>query len=318
MISVSRSQVSVIVPVYNAASYLRQSLESVIAQAGISIELIVVDDGSNDGSQEIARSYPAIRLIEQNRQGACKARNVGLSNATAEFVKFLDADDYLEPEIIRKQFKLSKKLGGQTIVYSDTVFFNDDTGRRVIKSFDFDYDEDQVIQLFRFNIPTPAPLHRRNLLLQVGGFDERLAKAQEYNLHIRLAMAGCHFIRLPIIGTNAREHAAPHRITNQLSDPLVQENSDLRGKIYIELLRGHYGDNIPRRLRQYLVSNAVESALIQMRHGDREGARRALARMTLVEPTSFDLIVGGAITLGRIARLKIAYITQRLARTLNK
>lgn len=318
MNSLSKPRVSVIIPVYNAVNYLRQSIESVITQAGINIELIVVDDGSNDGSQEIVRSYPSISLIEQNRQGACKARNIGLSNATADFVKFLDADDYLEPEIIRKQLEFLDKSGDREITYSDIRFFNDNTDFSVIKVFEFDQRNDQVIQLFKTNIQTSAPLHRRKLLLEVGGFDERLMRAQEYNLHIRLAMAGCRFVRLPGVGTHIRDHASPHRITNQRSGQLVEDNAELRRQIYVELLQRYYGDVIPRALRQYFVSNAVESALTQMRHGDIEGARKALARMTLIKPTFFDLILGGINSLGRIGRLKIAYLTQIFVRKFNK
>lgn len=318
MNNLSKPRVSVIIPVYNAVNYLRQSIESVITQAGINIELIVVDDGSNDGSQEIVRSYPSIRLIEQNRQGACKARNIGLSNATADFVKFLDADDYLEPEIIRKQLEFLDKSGDREITYSDIRFFNDNTDCSVIKVFEFDQRNDQVTQLFKTNIQTSAPLHRRKLLLEVGGFDERLMRAQEYNLHIRLAMAGCRFVRLPGVGTHIRDHASPHRITNQRSGQLVEDNAELRRQIYVELLQRYYDDVIPRALRQYFVSNAVENALTQMRHGDMEGARKALARMTSIKPTFFDLILGGVNSLGRIGRLKIAYLTQILVRQFNK
>lgn len=317
MVSVFKPQVSVIIPVYNASSFLRQSIESVIAQSGVKIELIVVDDGSNDGSQEIARSYPEVRLIEQNRQGACKARNVGLSNSTAEFVKFLDADDYLEPEIIRKQVDFLEKASDREIPYSDIRFFSDESDYSLIKAYEFDHGNDQVIQLFKTNIQTSAPLHRRKLLLEVGGFDERLVRAQEYNLHIRLAMAGCRFVRLPSVGTHIREHASPHRITNQRSGKRVELNAELRRQIYVELLQRHYGDVIPRTLRQNFVSNAVERALTQLRRGDIEGARKALAQMMTIEPTPFDTIVGGAITLGRTVCFKIARLTQILTRKLN-
>lgn len=312
MMSPSRPQVSVIVPVYNAVPYLRQSLESVLSQVGIDIELIVVDDGSDDGSQEIAKSYPSIRLIKQDRQGACIARNVGLRNATAEYVKFLDADDYLEPDIIKKQFELSKVSCENSIIYCDTVFFNDDTGDRRIVSLELDCRGDQVVQLFKANIPTPAPLHRRKLLLQIGGFDGRLARAQEYNLHIRLAMAGCNFVRLPVIGTNAREHSASHRITNQRNDQLGEENAVLRRQVYVDLLHKHYGNVIPRSLRQYFASNAVENALIELRRGNIECARRALVRMSIIELTFLDLIIGVAKTFGRAAWFKIAQLNNFL------
>lgn len=295
-----KRKVSVIIPVYNAASYLRQSIESALSQSETEIEIIVVDDGSNDGSQEIARSYSQVYLIEQDRQGACRARNVGLANATAEFIKFLDADDYLEPDILQKQIIISVQSGDRDIVFSDIRFFNDDTGSSVIREVEMDLSDDQVVQLFKSNIQTSAPLHRRELLSEIGGFDERFAKAQEYNLHIRLAMNSCRFIRLPGVGAHVRDHLAPHRISNQSSD----ENYALRKKIYIDLLHSHYGGAIPKNLRHYFMSNAFEAALMQIRCGNIMGGRRELGQMILSDASALDLIVVIAGTLSRICKKK--------------
>lgn len=86
--------ISVIIPVYNAASYLAQCLENILYQTYKNIEIIVVDDGSVDNSAQIAKNYN-INLVKQTNRGVSVARNVGLKVAIGEYVHFLDADDLL-------------------------------------------------------------------------------------------------------------------------------------------------------------------------------------------------------------------------------
>lgn len=97
--------VSVIIPVYNAAIYLGTCVESVIAQTWKNIEIIIVDDGSEDGSLQVARSYPAnnIKVISQKNAGASAARNTGLKAAKGDYIQFLDADDLISPDKIEEQ-----------------------------------------------------------------------------------------------------------------------------------------------------------------------------------------------------------------------
>lgn len=95
------SAVSVIIPAYNAQSYLAECLDSVVAQTFDDIEIIVVDDGSTDATAEIARSYaardPRIRLLQKPNGGVSDARNYGIDNSTGLYICFLDADDCLYP-----------------------------------------------------------------------------------------------------------------------------------------------------------------------------------------------------------------------------
>jgi len=86
--------ISVIVPAYNRERYLGAALDSILAQNYRPIEIVVVDDGSADGTASVARSYPAVRYIYQKNQGPVVARNTGLANCTGELISFLDADDY--------------------------------------------------------------------------------------------------------------------------------------------------------------------------------------------------------------------------------
>ena len=93
--------VSVIIPFFNQAHFLRLAIESVLQQTYRHLELVVVDDGSTDNALEVAASYPGVKLIRQSNQGVSAARNAGFRASTGEFVVFLDADDLLLPEALR-------------------------------------------------------------------------------------------------------------------------------------------------------------------------------------------------------------------------
>lgn len=97
--------VSVIIPVYNGARYLRAALESVFAQTYRSFEVIVVDDGSVDDSGLIAQSFPEVRYIHQTNCGVAAARNHGFEAAQGEFFAFLDQDDLWTPDKLRLQIE---------------------------------------------------------------------------------------------------------------------------------------------------------------------------------------------------------------------
>src|SRR6185503_10895386 len=97
--------VSVIIPVYNGARYLRAALESVFAQTYRPFEVIVVDDGSIDDSGVIAQSFPDVSYMRQENQGVAAARNHGIEAARGDFFAFLDQDDLWTPEKLKLQIE---------------------------------------------------------------------------------------------------------------------------------------------------------------------------------------------------------------------
>ncbi len=96
----STPSVSIVIPCFNAAPYLAAMLESALAQTWPRCEVILVDDGSTDGSVQVARAYEprGVRIITQSNRGASAARNAGLAAASGDFIQFLDADDLLAPD----------------------------------------------------------------------------------------------------------------------------------------------------------------------------------------------------------------------------
>lgn len=100
--------ISVVIPAYNAEKYIHNAINSVLNQSYPNIEIIVVNDGSQDHTESTVTQYTnsKIRIISQSNGGMSNARNTGVRAATGEFIAFLDADDYWMPEKIQKQFRL--------------------------------------------------------------------------------------------------------------------------------------------------------------------------------------------------------------------
>lgn len=96
--------ISVIIPVYNGALLITRCLDSIFNQVGnYTVEVIVIDDGSNDNSVEVITNYPySVKLIQQANQGPAAARNKGIEKATAKYLAFLDADDYWKPDFLKE------------------------------------------------------------------------------------------------------------------------------------------------------------------------------------------------------------------------
>ena len=111
--------VSVIVPVYNVLPYLRESLDSVINQTYKDLEIIIVDDGSTDGSDAVCEEYAKdsrVKVIHQKNHGLSAARNVGLDIARGDYIAFLDSDDVYLPDMIQTMVEGIQKSQADVIV----------------------------------------------------------------------------------------------------------------------------------------------------------------------------------------------------------
>lgn len=113
-------KISVIMPVYNVARYLRRSIDSVLKQTFKGFELILVDDGSTDASPSILDEYkenPRVNVIHKKNSGSGLSRNVGLDVAKGQYVYFMDPDDWLEGEMLRDNYELIRKASPDILLF---------------------------------------------------------------------------------------------------------------------------------------------------------------------------------------------------------
>lgn len=110
-------KISVIVPIYNIKEYLQRCVESILAQTYENIEVLLVDDGSTDGSQELvdqlARKDSRIRVFHKENGGSSSARNLAIKQATGKYLSFIDSDDYIEPDMLERLYDAIQRTGMQ-------------------------------------------------------------------------------------------------------------------------------------------------------------------------------------------------------------
>jgi len=177
--------ISIIIPCYNNAATIAETLSSATEQSYGSIEIVVVDDGSNDNSIAIIEAFFSqskhlnYKIIHQENQGPSSARNRGVSQSSGSFLFFLDADDSLHPDAIRQFEAVLKNNAAINIVYSEIEFFEAREG--VLKLNDY-----RLPQFLYDNCIPIGTLVRKEVFNAVGGFDETLRYMEDWELWIRI------------------------------------------------------------------------------------------------------------------------------------
>lgn len=184
--------VSVVVPTYNRADLLRLTIESVLGQTYPAVELIVVDDGSSDGTPALLDEYAGrLTAIRQQNQGGAAAANRGFEASSGELVTFLDHDDLMYPDKLARQVQAMQAMPDVAVCNCrfDTI---DEHGKRIRSAKPLP-DSDVVQHLLEYNfIWSGGPLIRRETLLRVGLHDEANWCA-DWDMWLRIALAGDRF-----------------------------------------------------------------------------------------------------------------------------
>ena len=192
--------VSIVMPAYNAAATLGDALASVSRQTHPSWELIVVDDGSSDGTGELARSFadrdPRIRVISQPNAGESGARNTGIAQARFDWLLFLDADDWIAPAHLERMAQAIAGDPGLDAVHCRSVRVAAD-GVEVADTWTPPAGDLFPILARRAAFPIHACIVRRSIVDAVGRFDTTLRKSADWDLWQRIARAGARFGAVP-------------------------------------------------------------------------------------------------------------------------
>ena len=180
--------VSVVIPCYNQAHYLGEAIASALGQGHTAIEVIVVDDGSTDGTGEVAGGYRQVRCVRQANRGLAAARNRGLEESRGEYVVFLDADDRLAEGAIEAGV-CSLESHPDCAFVSGHYSLIDAEGLPMPHLASPCAEEDHYMALLRGNyIGMPATvMYRRSVLEAVKGFDISRRACEDYELYLRIA-----------------------------------------------------------------------------------------------------------------------------------
>ena len=180
--------VSVIIPSSNAAQYIRTAIDSALSQTHPPGEVLVIDGGSSDGTQDLVRAYgEPVKLLQEKpgRKGLGAARNVGVEAASGEWLAFLDADDWWDPRKLARQLAELAKHMDPALNYTGVWVVDEVTGKR---RADQCFDANVVWPALRWInvISTSTVLARRSAVNEVGAFNEDLAACEDWELWVRL------------------------------------------------------------------------------------------------------------------------------------
>ncbi len=178
--------VSVIIPCFNHAAFLPQAVASVLEQDYSAVEIIVVNDGSTDNTDDVAKSFEKVVYVNQQNKGLSAARNAGIKKAAGAYMLFLDADDVLMPGAISYQVKQMEEnkeaafISGGHIKVDETLATIEEVSIEIIK--------DHYINLLQGNyIGMHAAVLYRSTLFKEFLFDETLKAAEDYDLYLNIA-----------------------------------------------------------------------------------------------------------------------------------
>ncbi len=187
-------QVTVVIPTYQRAHVLREAIDSVWAQTYQNIEIVVVDDGSTDGTREILAGYgEQVRYIYQENRGQSAARNAGIRAAQGDLIAFLDSDDVWLPEKLALQVPLFDRDPEVGLVYSDTAYMR--ANRSENQRSHFKAHPPLSGNILREMFVRGCPMHTSNVVVArrcfdvVGLFDETLHNFEDQDMWFRIARA---------------------------------------------------------------------------------------------------------------------------------
>ena len=257
--------VSIVIPTYNRAGLICQTIDNIFQQTYTKFELIIVDDGSTDDTLAKLRQYgKKIRVIEQKNSGPAVARNRGAAAAQGDIIAFQDSDDLWKPTKIARQVALLERFGSSVPCCLSNVLMGVVDGKE-FTSFDHSVIRMREKEGIWLNVPevlastfvlfNQAAAIRRDAFERVGGFDEHLKYLEDYDLPLRLALEGpWAFIREPLV--LYREDSPESFHEKAMKEPLVLKECEL--EICRRLLTKTAGKveyagfqrNLSRRLRR--------------------------------------------------------------------
>lgn len=267
--------VSIIVPTYNSAVYLREAIDSALAQTYRGVEIIVIDDGSTDNTKKILGPYiidKKIKYIYQANRGLSGARNTGIKVARGEFIALLDADDIFLPNKIERQVLHMINNPTCDMSYCDLYHFWDDRPNELLKlNYKYYSGRDVFPNLLRKSFIAPVTVvFRKKVFEKYGYFNEEIRQyAEDFDFWLRLSYRGANicFLRETLAKLRLRREGNIQGLSNQpkmkLTALKVIEN------LYREM---SVDDRLRYNMKFYLMRRRLKTAFAYIMTGDKSEA----------------------------------------------
>ena len=228
-------KVSVIMPTYNRARFIKDAIKSVLNQSFKDFELIIINDGSTDATEKIILKFKDPRIIyikKKKNKGLPSARNLGISRARGRYISYLDDDDIYYPRHLKRLSDFLDTHPGIGLVYADVEFKK--YGKTFVPySFDYSKKHLEVDNIISGDV---SLMHRREVFDKAGYFDESLSFGEDWDMWLRISDV-CNFFHLKDVVACVRFHAG--NMTNNTKEPLQAYMRIIRKRLM------HKGRDLP-------------------------------------------------------------------------
>lgn len=219
----SKPKISVLMSVYNGEKFISESINSILNQTYKDFEFIIVNDGSTDNTLSLINSFndSRIKVINQKNKGLTKSLNIGIKNSKAGLIARIDADDFCDKDRLKLQYEFFKKTN--LVLLGTLVYFK--TNNSLIKSKYL--TDEQIIESFKTKNPFShsSVMFKKEEFLKIGGYNEKMKLAQDYDAWIRLSKTG----KLSMINK--------HLVTIRLSSKSISRKKIVQQAYYGYIIR---------------------------------------------------------------------------------
>jgi len=278
--SLQKPLVSVVITAFNCAEFLTAAIDSVLAQTYRDYEIVIVNDGSTDDTDDVVQPYlkdQRLSYYKKKNGGASSSRNLGIQNSRGDFVAFLDGDDLWEQRKLAEQMAVFERDPRVGVVFSHIRMIST-TGKPIPYENPRCYRGFVLPHLYAYNfVPLSSSIVRRRLFDKCGMFDESLNMGMDYDLWLRLSLL-TEFDYVPEV-----------LIGYRVGQRQLSANTKAR-EFWGTFVQKRFRDRYPSRVTPEMIRNAqFTAALTQFRRreaSDRRAALSALIRMCTCRPLS--------------------------------
>lgn len=248
-------KVSIVVPCFNKAQFLKETLESIKHQQFTNWECIIVDDGSTDNSSKIIKEFctedSRFKMIGQNNQGVSSARNRGFSEAIGEYFLPFDADDLMDTNYIFKAVQILDFNPNLDIVYCDSAYIGNKTGFRKVPDFD-------IITMLHRNLVFVCAVFRRKVFDKIGGYcPDLIHGAEDWDFWLSAIELGFRFYKIDEVLFFYRKIVNSRDAVFKSDYEINMSTEILIFKRHIDLYLKHWGGMIDLYRKYYSIKNSL-------------------------------------------------------------